>query len=86
MAASPALAAPPDAADGEERDGSDDDPHCDVIHNAPPFCFVERAHPSRRRTLCTFPFSVSVGDTTKIKHGKAKARSTAPGLREESTP
>ena len=30
--------------------------------------FVVSRRPSpRRRTLCTFPFSVSVGDTTKIK-------------------
>ena len=42
MAAAPALAASPDAADGEECDGSDDHPHCDVVHNAPPFCLIER--------------------------------------------
>ena len=53
MAAAPAPAASPDAADGEESDHANDSPHDDVVHNAPPFCFIERAHPSRRRTLCT---------------------------------
>ena len=42
MAAAPALAASPNAADGEERDSSDDHPHCDVVHSAPPFCLIER--------------------------------------------
>ena len=55
MAAAPAPAASPDAADGEECDHANDSPHDDVVHNAPPFCFIERAHPSRRRTLCTIP-------------------------------
>ena len=90
MAATPAPAASPDAADGEERDSSDDHPHCDVVHNAPPFCFVERAHPSRRRTLCTFPFSVSVGDTTKIKfrfhHVTLSAYGKIPGMKSAHKP
>ena len=53
----PALAASPNAADGEECDSSDDEPHDDVVHSAPPFCFVVRtiSPDAAHYALSTFP-------------------------------
>ena len=53
----PASAESPDAADGEECDSSDDQPHDDVVHSAPPFCFAERtiSPDAAHYALSTFP-------------------------------
>ena len=52
----PALAASPDAADGEECDSSDDEPHDDVVHSAPPFCSSEGPIPPDAAHYAPFPF------------------------------
>ena len=74
--AAPPPADRPNASEGKERNRSDDEPHDDVVHSAPPFCFIERAHPSRRRTLCTTPPPASVGDTTETKFRSNRRHAT----------
>ena len=86
MAAAPALAAPPDAADGEECDSSDDEPHDDVVQNAPPFLFHREDHPPDAAHYALSPFPCLLEIQRKSKIEKAKARSTAPGPKEGSTP
>ena len=66
-AAAPPTAERPNASEGKERNRSDDEPHDNVVHSTPPFLLCRETHFSRRRTLCAFSFSVSVGDTTEIK-------------------
>ena len=52
----PAHAASPDAADGEECDSSDDEPHDDVVHSAPPFCSSKGSIPPDAAHYALSPF------------------------------
>ena len=76
------AAAADESAHDQESDDSNCSPDQDVRHSAPRFCFVVRtpltSRPpsrnrpsSRRRTLCTIPFRLSVGKTTKSKSIRA---------------
>ena len=73
-AAAPPTAQRPNASEGKERDDSDDGPHDDVVHDAPPICFAERpiSPDAAHYALSPFPRLLEI----QQKSHEAKTRST----------
>ena len=86
----PASAESPDAADGEECDSSDDDPHYDVVHSAPPFCLIERTISPDAAHYALSPFPCLLEIQRKIKfrfhHVTLSAYGKIPGMKSAHKP